>query len=234
MKKGILVLISALMFSLVATGTAFASPVLNENEANGSPTAATIYPDSVNANLYYVTPQYLGVCKDEKGQLLFSYSEFRPSGWFKLKRGLMLATLCIKEHDVAMQAAIKGVLAKNPRAQFVGLPYTSSSLALNNEVFRSLIENSDCEHAAGVIGQEQACSIEYTPRGRKEFLSALRSGVAFVIQFNYTVDGVVRLPTGVVAKTANFGMAARISKSDFGDDLEKYIFVEKAEPVAAN
>ncbi len=198
-----------------------AAPVLNENEAINS--ASQIYPDSVNANLYYFTPQYMGLCNGEDGKVQFSYAEFRPAGFLKQKRGLMVATLCTKEHEAEMNAAIAAVRGKNPKAQFVGLPFTNSEVMFSDEVFQMLIEKSACNHIAGVVGQEESCSAIFSPKGKEVFKKTLRSGLSIVLQFKYTVDGVIRTPAAVQPKTSTFEIAAKISKSDFNGQLESYL-----------
>lgn len=212
----------AILFAtLLGSGAAQSAPVLNENMAVN--TTITVYPDSVNKDLYYYTPQYLGLCSDEKGNIQFAYTEFRPKGLLTSKRGLMISTICMKRYDNEMNAAFAAIRAKNAKAQFVGLPFTATDLKFSDDVFSLLLENSACNHLAGVVGQEESCTVIFSPKGKEVFKKTLRSGLSIVLQYQYTVDGVIRLPAGLAPKTVTFDLAARISKSDFQGKLEDYL-----------
>jgi hypothetical protein len=86
-----------------------------------------------------------------------------------------------------------------------------------------MIEANSCNNVSGVMGQEESCSVMFNPKGKNIFLQTLRSGLAIVLQFQYSVQGVIRLPAGLQAYESHTGVAARISKSDFNGELEKYL-----------
>lgn len=203
-----LVLILALTLSAAARG----APILNENAATGS--FVTIYKDHLDPNLYYFAPHYMGVCLDEKGLPVFSYSTFKESTLSPLK-GLVMTTLCLREHKAEMKEAFDSILKTNPVAKFAGVAFTKSELMLNDAVVRSLIEKNSCNHVAGVIGQEQACSFILSSRGKVAFIEKLNKGLAVVLQFQYSVVGVVRTVAGFSDSTLNFGVGAKITKEDF-------------------
>jgi hypothetical protein len=206
---------------LTASLNVQATPVLNENSAVGS--NVTIYPDDIDPNLFYFTPQYLGICSDEHGDPIFNYTHVPGPDLFSRERGLMLTTLCIKQHAAEMQGAFEKIIANHPRANFVGLPIARSSINFADQVFEHMVIANSCNNVTGVMGQEESCSVLFSSQGKGVFEKMLRSGIAIVLQFKYTVEGVVNLPGGYQPREYTFGTAARISKSDFGDQLEKYL-----------
>jgi hypothetical protein len=219
MKKIILSLVY-LSVSLSFNRFCLALPVLNANAAINS--SLTIYPDDTNPNLFYTVPQFMGLCRDEKGNPIFSYTEF-SEGFLRPTDGVMMTTMCEREDLKLLNAAKDNIRAANPQAQFAPVPYLTSSVSFSNSVFEKLIKQNSCSHSAGVVGQEESCAVEFSQAGKDEFLRALRSGLGIVLQFQYTVQGCTKTPTGYTAYTQAVGVAARISKDDFSGHLEKYI-----------
>ena len=107
---------------------------------------------------------------------------------------------------------------KNPKAEFSGLPFISSQLEMTGEL-NQIISNHECNHKAGVVGQEQACSMILTSQGRFLFLSALERKTIFTtLQFSYSFAGVVKLADGTYRdQMIQHGIATRIDGAQLGD-----------------
>jgi hypothetical protein len=116
-------------------------------------------------------------------------------------------------------AAKAEILAKDPEATFSGVPFMNSALTLNG-VLPELISSNECNHVAGLIGQEQACSFVLTSKGRMFFLKALERKTLFTtLQFDYEVQALIRLADGSFQdKVIHHGVAVRID----GAQLAKF------------
>ena len=204
----------ALVFTsvLLSAGSAFALPVLTRN-APGAETI-TIYPDHLDANLYYIAPTVVTVSKNEHGVPNLSYMEY-GSGW--RKGAILQFTLRSDFTHQAIGAAKENILRVNPGARFAGLPLSAAAIDFN-DIGKGLIASSDCRHPAGTIGDEQSCVFELTPRGITVLRPALKRGLTITMQFIYSVVGVADTATGLVDKTGTFQVAGRVG----GPELANY------------
>jgi hypothetical protein len=198
--------------SLFISTMAMAAPVLNENAAINS--FVTIYKDHADANLYYIAPQFMGVCLDAAGKPIFSFNEYNRNP-FGSKRAVVMMTLCLRQHQSEMKAALEKVKQDNPNAKFAGVAFTSSELVLTDDVVKEFVEQNSCNHQAGVIGQEQACSFILNNKGTNVFIRKMQKGLTLVLQFTYKIEGVVKTPTGLEKAERSFSVAARVMKEDF-------------------
>ncbi|WP_413290552.1 hypothetical protein [Bdellovibrio sp. HCB337] len=201
--KKLLIVVSSLLLTTVAQ----AIPVMNENVANSG--VMTIYPDHADPHRYYVAPNVVMIATNKKGTPHFSYAEYRRNLIYKV--GVIAMTLVPAYTREELDVAKAEILAKDPLAEFSGLPFIGSSLALNGAL-PELITSNECNHAAGLIGQEQACSFVLTDKGRIFFLKAIERKMLFTtLQFEYQVQAVLRLADGTFKDaTITHGVAVRI------------------------
>lgn len=181
-----------LFLTLVYSVGSFALPVMNENVASSG--IVTIYPDHADPNRFYIAPNIVTVAKRENNKAAFTYSESRLNLFQKIAYIQMLLTAAYTTEDLKVAQEI--ILKNNPNAQFSGLPFIVSSLEMNGEL-PDLISQNECCHEAGLIGQQQACSLTLTPRGRTLFLKALsRNALFLTLSFKYSVWGAARRADG--------------------------------------
>lgn len=205
----------ALLMLPILNSEAQAVPIVNENVANSG--VMTIYPDNLDPNRYYIAPNVVMIAKDPQGRPYFSYSEFtRSSG---VKAGLMQMGLVPAYTREELDLAKSEILKRNPHAQFSGLPFIQSSLELTGEL-PELISNNKCNHAGGLIGQEQSCTLVLTRRGRYVFYDAIQRKTIFTtLQFNYEVFAVIRTADGTFKdQVIKHGIAVRLD----GDQLSQF------------
>lgn len=209
--KKFLVLIYALCMNVAAE----AIPVMNENVANSG--VMTIYPDHQDPHRYYVAPNVVMIATNQKGIPYFSYAEYRRKLIYKV--GVISMTLVPAYTREELEIAKSEILKKDPQAEFSGVPFIGSSLALNGAL-PELITSNECNHAAGLIGQEQGCSFVLTDKGRGFFLKALeRRSLFTTLQFEYQVQAVLRLANGSFQDAViQHGVAVRID----GDQLSQH------------
>lgn len=199
---------------LLIGGPAFAVPIVNENVANFG--VITIYPDHADPNRFYVAPNVVTLSVDNQGIPVAGYYEFTSVEGYS--RALLQMTMTAAYTREEFEAAKNAILARNPAAQFSGLPFVGSKLVLNGQI-KDLIRQNECNHIAGLIGQEQSCSLLLNLRGRNAFRDAVKQKKVFLhLQFEYTVKAFVKNAAGGLADyDLTHGIAARIS----GEQLSK-------------
>ena len=207
-------ILCALIF-LFAGSTVVAVPIVNENVANSD--VMTIYPDHADAHRFYVAPNVVMIAKNEKQVPLFAYAEYNR-GFFE-RVGVITMTLVPAYTRDELEKAKTEILAKDTTAVFSGVPFIESKLELTG-ILPDLIEKNDCNHVAGLVGQEQSCSFVLTGRGRQLFLRALERRALFItLQFQYSVQAVIRKADGTFGdQVISHGIAVRID----GDQLSKF------------
>jgi hypothetical protein len=207
-----LIHVSGLLVLLLFTQTVSAIPVVNENVANSG--IITIYPDHVDANRFYIAPNVVTLAQDAAGLPVIAYNEFTSSSG--TKKALLQMNLTAAYTRVELEAAKTGILAKNPAAQFSGLPFISSELKFDIPI-EELISKHSCNHPAGLVGQEQSCTILLTRRGREFFRKAVATKSVFVtLSFEYIVKAVVKNAANQFENIdMKHGIAARLG----GDQL---------------
>lgn len=206
---------------ILSSNSAKAVPVVNENRADSG--VITIYPDHADPNRFYVAPNIVLIAR-EKEIPMFSYHEVPGDGpqfWpFKKKPIAILQMLLVPTYTrEELEFAKAKILAANPAAQFSGLPFVSSDLMMSGET-PLLIKENHCSHGAGLVEQQQACSMVLTERGRTVFLRAMKNrGLFATFQFTYQFSGFARLPDNTFREQLiTHGLAARID----GDQLAKF------------
>ncbi len=192
-----------------------ATPIVNENVANSG--VMTIYPDSHDPNRFYIAPNVVMIGKDQTHKPYFSYNEFKKNIFGII--GIMQMTLIPAYTREELETAKAELLKRNPQAQFSGVPFISSSLELTGEL-PELISENKCNHAGGLVGQEQACTMVLTKKGRTLFLRSLEKKTIFTtLQFSYSVQAVVRKGDGSFAdQKIEHGIAVRLD----GDQLSQF------------
>ena len=215
-KLKVLFLLASVAIGLSSANEAVAVPIVNENVADSG--VITIYPDHADANRFYVAPNIVLIARE--GEVpMFSYHEVRGSLWpfgnpVAVLQMLLVPTYTREELEVAKAK----ILTRNPAAQFSGLPFISSNLMMSGEA-PLLVKENQCSHGAGLIEQQQSCSMVLTERGRTVFKRAMKNRSLFTtFQFTYEFSGFARLPDNTFREQViAHGIAARID----GEQLAK-------------
>lgn len=196
-----------LILILLAAHIALALPVVNENRASSG--VITIYPDHQDPDRFYIAPNVVTLARDKKGRPQFSYVEYRK-GWFQ-KKALVQMTLVPYYTRDELDGAEKKILEANPKAQFSGLPFTSSHIDFA-DALTGLVESQDCVHESGLIGQEISCAFTLTPQGRDVFLTLIKRRILVTtMNYQYGVAAVIRNAAGTFEPyNLVHGIAARI------------------------
>lgn len=192
--------------ALVATA-AQAVPIVNENVANYG--IITMYPDHADPNRYYIAPNVVTLALDGAGLPVLSYNEYVTNEGYS--RAMLQMNLTAAYTRTELEEAKNAILAKNPNAQFSGLPFSESVLQFTTPI-KELIKQNDCNHVAGLIGQEQGCVIILSLRGRNIFRDSVRRKKLFVtLQFVYKVKAFIKNAAGALEDyEIKHGIAARI------------------------
>ena len=218
-KTKILLTLAALFVMNCLSSVSQAVPVLNENAAQSG--LITIFPDHADPALFYVAPNVLSLCLDEKLVPRFSYQDLRTGGSLN---GIVQMTLCARYSQADFDNAKKGILARIPKARFSALPFASSQVKFNT-VLTPFIVKEFCTHPAGMVGDEETCSFRLNSVGRKVFMRQIRDRVAMTMEYEYTVGGFLRKPEGgFESRNTTFGVAVRIG----GEELKAHpeLFVD--------
>lgn len=134
------------------------------------------------------------------------------------KFALLQATLKPYFDESDFSQAKAKILKSNPKAIFTGLPFIESRV-LFGDLLGRLIESSECDHHAGVLGEEQVCSFILNSKGVKVFRAQLSRGLALTLELEFTVNGVIQTPSGgFESKLNTYRMAGRIGSAE----LAKY------------
>jgi hypothetical protein len=214
MKKLITV---TLLLGLASAGSAMALPVLNANTPGAE--TVTVFPDHSDPNLYYTAPTVFTVSKNEAGVPNFSYIEYLTSGY---RRAFIQATLRPNFTDSEMEKAKQNILAINPAARFTALPFEKASVSFTDSL-KVLMVESDCQHPAGTVGDEQTCAFHLRNQGVKVLRPMLKKGLAITTQFVYTINGVRQNADGTYENQfSTYQVAGRIGGPDLAAHPELF------------
>jgi hypothetical protein len=167
-----------------------AAPVLNENVADSG--LITIYRDHVDANRFYIAPNVVKVAKNAKGQPEFSYTVY-STGFFS--HNAILQIVLEPQYTQDDLVAVEKIMsAKNPQAQFSGVPVISAGVSFEN-IDKDLIEENGCNHAAGLVGQQIACTLHLSSKGNEVFTKLINAGqLVSTMSYIYRVNGMIQKP----------------------------------------
>ena len=203
----------SLVLLMTLTAPAYAAPVLNAN-APGA-TTITAFPDNVDKNLYYVAPTVMTLAHDEHGVPLFSYMEEQHAF---TRKAVVQTTMVPSYNKTEYDAAIAQIKAANPNAKFTALPFVDSQVKFG-DVLSAFVEKDNCNHTAGLVGDEESCSFRLTSKGRHVMRSSFADHVTLTFQLQYSIDGVIENPDHTyTAKRNTYEMAGRLG----GEELAKY------------
>lgn len=212
--KKIITLAALLSFAAPA---AFALPVLNKNTPGAE--TVTVFPDHSDPNLYYTAPTVFTISKNEAGVPNFSYIEYLTGGY---RRAFIQATLRPNFTYSEMEKAKQNILAINPSARFTALPFEKASVSFTDSL-KVLMVDSDCQHPAGTVGDEQTCAFHLRNQGVKVLRPMLKKGLAITTQFVYTINGVRQNADGTYVNQFNtYQVAGRIGGPDLAAHPELF------------
>lgn len=194
------------LFFILATSNVFALPIVNESV--GTNTVYTVYADHLDKNLYYLSPNYMGLAYDEDGMPLFNYTEYKVG--FRSYRSTAMMILKVANYREELLNTKNEVLSINPNAKFAPIPFVSSKLEFDGQ-FKELILGHSCEHVAGEYNSEQSCIINFSEFGRKVFRNTISKRIALVFRFSYSVEGFARdADDSLIPTSRNFMIAGRV------------------------
>lgn len=192
---------------------AFALPVMNLNSPGAE--SITVFPDHKDKDLYYLAPVVMTTAKDENGIPVFSYMEYVH--WLST-RAVVQTTMKPAFNQAEINRAKDQIRKVNPNAKFNALPFTRS-LVIFGDILDPFIISSECDHAGGLIGDEQICSFNLNSKGRSVLRSMFRRGVALTMHLEYSIEGVIQQAEGTYKDASNtYRMAGRIG----GSELAQY------------
>ena len=203
-----------LLLALFLSFGAHALPILNESVATNS--IYTIYPDSENQNLYYISPNFMSVALDEDGIPLFNYTEYKVG--FRRYQANIQMVMRVQNYQEELRVAKETVLSNNPNAKFALTPFASSQIEFDDK-FKSAITDHSCNHMGGEYSAEQSCILVLSNLGRNIFKNNIRKRLTLVMNFKYRILGVNRMADDTFSNTERiFKIAARVG----GDVLLDY------------
>lgn len=206
-----------ILLGLISMSTAFALPVLNKNTPGAED--VTVFPDHADPNLYYLAPTVFVVSKTEQGVPNFSYMEFRTNG---TKHAIVQSTLKPSFSYASLEAAKVRIRGINPNAQFTALPFEKSEVNFVGSL-KPLVWQSDCQHAAGTVGDEQTCAFELNRQGIRVMRPMLKKGLTITTQFVYSVNGVQQDANGSYTNQENtYQVAGRIGDRELASFPELF------------
>lgn len=206
-----------MLLGLASAGSAMALPVLNKNTPGAE--TVTVFPDHSDPNLYYTAPTVFTISKNEAGVPNFSYIEYLTNGY---RRAFIQATLRPNFTYSEMEKAKQNILAINPAARFTALPFEKASVSFTDSL-KVLMVESDCQHPAGTVGDEQTCAFHLRNQGVKVLRPMLKKGLAITTQFVYTINGVRQNADGSYENQFNtYQVAGRIGGPDLAAHPELF------------
>jgi hypothetical protein len=204
------------LLCLLSAGSAHALPVIDANTPSSE--MVTIYPDSTDKNLYYLVPKNMLIAKDASGVPMFSYTEVSH---FMSTDAVVQVSMTPTFDEVTLAKAEENILATNPNSKFGPVPFLKSEVVFSNEL-SDLIESSDCNHEAGVVGSDETCIFRLSSQGRKVMLNSLSKKATIYMNFQYTVSGVTQDGKGgYIPATPQWEITGAIG----GEELSAYPFL---------
>ncbi len=207
-------LIGILLAALNGLNLAIAAPVMNMNTPGAQ--TITLYPDHLDKNLHYIVPSTVMIPKNEQGVPRFQYVE--GSNFWGTKKAIISVTLHPQYQAADVEAVRANVLKINPNAQFTVIPFSKSKITIHGSL-APYVDDDECEHIAGVIGQEQSCIIKLNSIGRKVFLATVTSGQMFAVDLSYEIDGMIQQADGTYKNSHH---EYQVSGSIGGVELSKH------------
>jgi hypothetical protein len=201
------------LFILLFSTNVFALPILNESVGTNS--IYTIYPDHVDANLYYLSPNFMSVALDEDETPLFNYTEYKVR--YKTFANIQMI-LRVDNYEAELNKAKTEILRHNPKARFALIPFLKSQMEFDDN-FKGMVFNHSCSHIAGEYSAEQSCMMNLTNFGMKVFKNTIHKRLTLLFKFYYEVSGVNRTAeNSFIDSTRKFQIAGRVG----GDKLINY------------
>lgn len=186
-----------------------ALPILNRNSPGAE--KVILFPDSKDDRLFYYAPNTLVPALNAQGVPLFLYMEYKE---FFARKAIVQAVLRPGFHDEDLMAAQARVKAIYSNATFAALPFLSSEIEISSEL-APLVDQSDCNHMAGNVSDDQNCILKLSARGRTAIAKALRSSGGLSIRFSYKVSGVLEDGDGhYQSKELDFSVSGRMGGSE--------------------
>jgi hypothetical protein len=206
------------LFAALSAGQAFALPVLNANTPGA--VNVTVFPDHADATLFYLAPTVFVIAKREDGVPNFSYMEYKTNGY---RRAIVQTTLRPDFSYDEIEKAKAAILANVPAARFTSLPFEDSKVNFIGSLAPLLVD-SDCQHPAGTVADEQTCAFHLRNSGVKVMRPMFKTGLTITTQFVYTINGVRQNADGTYSNHANsYQVAGRLGGPELAAHPELFI-----------
>ncbi|MCO5142930.1 MAG: hypothetical protein M9962_07565 [Oligoflexia bacterium] len=203
---------------MLLNANAWALPVLNKNTPGAED--VTVFPDHADPNLFYLAPKAYVISKNDAGIPNFSYFEYRVKG---VRHGFIQTTITAKFDTAQLEEAKNRIRAIFPSAQFTALAFDSSSVEFS-DTLKPLIVANDCNHQAGLVGDEQVCSFEISRKGINVFRPMLKKGITITTQIAFSISGVKQQADGTyINHTNSYNVAGRIGDKELANYPELFI-----------
>lgn len=153
---------------------AHSAPVMDT--AIGTPNAlmATVLPDHLDANLFYVFPQESKISRDASGDQEFLYIENRRYGWgnYRVEAAYLSVGVLPSIQSPALEEKMSIISAANPNAKFAVVTVFESTVIARNEA-EDYFESVSCPAVNGPIEIPVYCDIRVKPELVKGFRKAM-------------------------------------------------------------
>lgn len=182
--------------TILLSMSAQATPRMDVGVGDSNNYLATVIPDSVDSNLYYVFPQSSSVSIKKDGTEDFTYVENRKYGYFKysvLSAQLNIG-VSVSLDSPLLKAKLSEIKARNPNAVFTVITaYKTEMVGLNANIDYFL--SSDCGRVSGPLEVPVYCTINIRPELSFGFRKLIKNTQARVFNLIYhfygSVSGVV-------------------------------------------
>jgi len=211
---------SLILFAMTLSQFALAIPVLNQNAA-GNSRIIVIWPDSVDADLFYFAPSAVRISKTNEGTAKFSLVQYRTNCTRftnNCQSKALLTTLFVANYlDEEIKLAQDAIRRHRPQARFSTIPFTSGKLDFI-ETAAVFIDKHDCDPLSGQAIDEIPCSLTLNRKGMTVLMPRFARGETLPLKFNYTIEGVLARPDNKF-ETAKikYGVAVYLGGEELAD-----------------
>lgn len=185
-------LLSAALAASGFSASAFATPLLSENAAQNYNGILTLYPDSVDPNLFYFMPNSSTFARENgKPVFGFTYWGLNPSTPLS-EAGAYMSFVLRPASDAAQQAALDAAIRSGK--SIAVLPVMSSMVGLtstrNDQIpLEKLVEEFNFPEHGGTPEAEAGINMLLTGRGATVFKQAITNPGILNLQYCYMVQG---------------------------------------------
>lgn len=213
MKFGFFVFLLVLQMSF-----AQAMPDMGESVGVRGGQLATVVPDDVDKNHFYIFPQMGSILVNSKGQQQFRYVETRlyRRKSYSIQDALLSLGLKIGFDNPDLSSKIEQIKATNPKATFSTVTFVASEVTVDQTIEGKYLESS-CSQIAGPAEVPVYCTLKVNPILATSFRQLIQNGPIRVLQYTYQFYGKGKGQTNLYTFTVPLVLGAFADPSLFVD-----------------